>query len=314
MFKQRSVISCSLTVVGAICGYVLLNAVVGQCSVVMLGLNNLVACVTMTLIFRRSIFFRDCGRLRVRRPEWKTAFKGTFACLLILTGLKSAQHDLGVFAAMQMIYDGFVITNSILDLLSERRREGRIKSLPFNMVLHIVMAAIVSVHIWVNWDWTWRVFLHALPYVCMGIAGYRMFNRSLTEIQDERRGLVTRLAMNIGVASLMFIAWSIIGGPALTPHAFVKVAAGATSILLVFVSLTKAYQLFGLVNLRHLVPVLVYDGLLITPAMLQMVMKSNYLLAANLSLTLAMVGIMILRSPKLQARITDFCKSLAIAA
>jgi hypothetical protein len=297
----------------AITGYMLFNGVVGKCTTLMLGLNNLASTLIIGMLFRKALFFRnEEGRLRMRQPQWKSSLMGALGCLLVSSGLKFTQHYLGVFATMQLVYDGFVISNSLLDLLAERRRTGHIRSAHLNLILHLLMAIIVAAHLWINWEWTWSTFCHALPFVCTAIVGYRFLNGAVRQLSEPKR-LPTNLFMNaaniIGFTTLSFLPIPLYQGPAFSAHAVPLILCAAVALTLITCSLAKAYQVFGEIGLAYLVPVLVYDGLLITPAVLQMILHSHFSIGANLALTLCMVAIMVMRAPKLQERAMSLFKA-----
>lgn len=294
----------SLAIVGTITGYLSFNVIVGNSSIMVLGFVNLAGALGTAGLANKNLFWKtDQGHLRLKFPEWTVGITGSIGVVLIAIGLKFSQMQLGTFATMQLVYDGFVITGSVLSLIEEKTQgKMRSPSFRFNIALHLFMALIVAMHIYTNWEWDVDVFMHALLFVLTGILGYHLFNRALSSASDQTK-MTTNISMNI-LAGISLCALSpFFDSSTFASTDLLKIAGGGVALLLIVGGLGTAYRRFKQFDLAYLVPVLVYDGLLIAPALLQMLDNPHGHILINMMLSLAMVGIMCLRAPSLQIKI-----------
>jgi len=291
----------------AIAAYMGLNWALGGGSILSGALVTLTGAVVTAIWFRMEVVTLSGGKLQFRSPSWGVVLQGSLGGFLVSVGLRFTHVQLGPFAAMQVVYDGFVVINSLLELVSEQR-EGKGVRWSGNLLLHAVMCAIVVAHVSVNWQWETSQFVVGLASATVAVVGYRLLNQAYRYVQPDNRR-VTTVTMHGGCMVLAFAASFLLDGALAPQPEVVRVLVGGLALAVMVASMGTAYSRFRPHKLEYLVPVLVYDGLLVTPALLQVLWEwhqsGGTTLLANIVLTMGMVAVMVLRAPSLQDRIAN---------
>jgi hypothetical protein len=240
------------------------------------GANFLGGIIT-GIYFRHEIIIQD------KRPRCLISIMGAIGILLIVLGLRGVYLHFPPSLGMEAVYNGFTIASWPLFLLLSLVWSSKFKEKPrlFDLYAHLAMAVYVAFRFGIHGEW---FPVKAFFWVLVAILGYCLYNISIKTADNHR---ATNILMNF-TGGILLILWTVFAGEYKAVAYLPLVAAtllGGMAICGIVWGLGQSYIHFGKKNLATLVPLLVYDGIIISATVLGSILREGVVVWAIVTAT-----------------------------